>query len=84
MSRFILIALILTGCTREIVRYETVPLPIPRQADLPTVYGSELQCLSDDVYNRMFLRQTLLDRDLDVCRSLICSTHPEGECPEEE
>lgn len=80
----LLLGLSLSSCTREIIRYQQVPLYLPGKATLPTVQRGELQCLTQDVAERLETHRNLIIRDRDICRAVVCSTHPEGECPKEE
>lgn len=78
----ILTLMVCVGCTREVVRYKSVPLFMPELSELPTATGAELQCLSDDTYARLVQREALIKQDRDVCREILCTTQPE--CEKEE
>lgn len=75
----LILTLMVCGCTREVVRYASIPLPMPALSELPTATGAELQCLSDDTYARLVQREALIKQDRDVCRAVICTTQPECE-----
>lgn len=75
--RSLLLALLLVGCTpKPVVVYQQHPLTAPPRIPLPTISGSELQCLSDDVYIRMKLRELVLQKQVELCESEILSMHP--------
>jgi hypothetical protein len=69
----------LIGCTREVIRYQMIPLPIPQDSPLPPVKAEELQCLSDSAYDRLFEREDLLIRDRSVCKAILGTTHDQEE-----
>lgn len=71
------LALLLVGCTHEVIKYQSVPLPVPAKPELPIVMRSELTCLADDVYSRLIYRELLLKRHAEVQTAVICSTHPQ-------
>lgn len=77
----LLLTLMVIGCATD-PRYQSVSLPMPALSILPTIHGSELQCLSDDVYGRLVLREELIKQDRDAARAVICSTIPECEAEE--
>jgi hypothetical protein len=67
------------GCTPIVqTKYITQELHIDPKPVLPKVTGEELQCLSKDVYQRLYDRQRLLIEDDLVCRAIIESTKPTG------
>lgn len=70
--------LLLTGCATEVVRYASVPLPLPAKPELPVVSRTELQCLPEDVYSRLAYRELLIRKHVEVQAAVICSTHPKG------
>lgn len=73
----LLLALLLIGCVpKPVVVYQQYPLTAPPRIPLPTIQGYELQCLSDDVYIRMKLRELVLQKQVELCESEILSTHP--------
>lgn len=78
----ILTLMLLAGCVREVVRYQSVPLPYPTLADLPGVSDAELECISLDARLRLEARQQQMREDLKACMGVICSTHPECEAEE--
>lgn len=77
----LLLTLMVIGCATA-PRYQSVVLPMPALSTLPTIDGSELQCLTDDVYGRLVLREELIKQDRDAARSVICTTIPECEAEE--
>jgi len=64
----------LSGCTTEAIRYQSIPLPLPAKPELPTVSRLELECLSDEVYSRLAYRELLLKKHIEVQAAVICST----------
>lgn len=77
----LILTLMVIGCATA-PRYQSVVLPMPALSTLPTIQGSELQCLSDDVYGRLVVREALIKQDRDAARAVICSTIPECEAEE--
>lgn len=78
----ILLALLLAGCSHEVIRYRPVPLPIPSDPELPTISRDELSCLEESVYSRLVYRELLLKQDRSACKAVICTTRTD--CPKEE
>lgn len=81
-SVLILTLIVCVGCTREVVRYTSVPLPYPVLADLPGVSDAELECISEDARLRLEARQQQMREDLEACMAVLCTTHPECEAEE--
>lgn len=77
----LILTLMVIGCATA-PRYQSVSLPMPALSTLPTIQGSELQCLSDNAYSRLVLREELIKQDRDAARAVICSTIPECEAEE--
>ena len=65
--------LLLTACSTQPV-YITQPLPLPDRPDLPTLQATELQCLTDDAYQRLVTRDILLRQYSEQCEAVIKST----------
>ena len=71
----LLLALLLVGCVpKPVVVYQTAELRVPSRPVLPTVSGAELQCLSDDAYTRLVVRERAIQRHVEMLESLIEST----------
>ena len=68
---YIPIILLMTGCSSFI----SVPLPLPVKPDLPKIQSSELECLSQDAYDKLLKRDILRENYEDKLRSIIQSTH---------
>lgn len=71
----ILTLMVLAGCTHEVIRYQSVPLPLPLLLDLPAVTDAELACIEEGARLRLEARQHQMREDLKACFSVICSTH---------
>lgn len=78
----ILTLMVCIGCTRVVPHYQSVSLPMPALSTLPTIDGHELQCLTDDAYGRLVMREQLIKQDRDAARAILCSTIPECEAEE--
>lgn len=67
--------LIVSGCTQP--RYVLVPveLPLPQRPLLPTVTAGELDCLSDDVVDRIEARDDLRRQSQEELEAIIKATH---------
>ena len=52
-----------------------VELPLPARPVLPKVLGVELQCLTQDVYDRLRKRDILKDIHRDKLEAIIGATH---------
>lgn len=60
MLRSIFLALLLVGCSPIVeTRFVRPTLDRPNMPILPKVYGTELECLSKDAYQRLYDRQRL-------------------------
>lgn len=77
-KRLALIAMILTmtGCPAPAPQLpiQTQPLPLPARPVLPAIKGSELDCLSGDVYQRLAERQRRLRQYAEELEVIIQST----------
>lgn len=75
---FLIVLLVwMAGCAPVIQKeYIAQELHIDPKPVLPKVTADELQCLSKDVYQRLYDRQRLLIEDDLVCRAIIDSTKP--------
>lgn len=71
----LLLVLALAGCTPERIVYVPIELPLPAKPVLPTVKAAELECLPDDVVDRIEARDDLRRDDQDELRAIIRSTH---------
>lgn len=70
--RWLCLALLLTSCANPRIEYRPVPAwLIPARPMLPTVKAAELQCLADDVYERLAMRDRLRAQEADELRALL-------------
>jgi hypothetical protein len=68
---FLIVLLLLSGCTAA-YRYVAVPPGlIPPRAELPAISSDRLQCLSDDTYTALVTRERLLLEELGDYRALV-------------
>jgi hypothetical protein len=73
MSRVaaLFLVLVLAGCTTA-YRYVVVPPHlIPIQADPPSVYAVELECLTDETYLKLVEREQTIRFEIDQYRALL-------------
>ena len=66
-----LLALTLSACQTV---YTTQPLPMPPRPELPTVQASEVECLSDDAWKKIVLRDQALRSYTKELEAVIQST----------
>lgn len=64
------------GCTEVQVQY--VPMDLSNQISekplLPKIKATELQCLTNEVYQKLYDRERLIKEDALSCRAIIEST----------
>lgn len=70
----LLVAGLMVGCAVPKYIFVPVALPLPAKPTLPTVTAAELQCLPDDVVDRIEARDDLRRQDQDELRAIIEST----------
>jgi len=68
----VIIFLSLVACSGSPV---VVKLPLPVRPDLPVIIGAELQCLSNDAYDRLRKRDILQDGHILKLEAIIRTTH---------
>lgn len=70
-----LIAAFLTiaGCSSVTVK--TDPIPLPVSPELPAITAQELECLSQDTFEAMVLREQTLRSYITTLQELILTTH---------
>lgn len=73
--RAALLALLLAGCAQPKYIFVPVELPLPQRAVVPTVTAEELECLSDDVVDRIEARDDIRRQSQDELEAVIRSTH---------
>jgi hypothetical protein len=61
----------LIGCSTFI----SVPLPIPSRPELPKITGIEIQCLTNEVYEKFRRRDILQDGHIDKLEGILRATH---------
>lgn len=76
----VIVALSLAGCATAPVKYQPVQLPLPEKPLLPTVAGTELQCLSDPSYVAVKTRDRLQAKYVRELEAVICTTRKKP-CP---
>lgn len=68
--------LALSACAAQPeVRYVAQPIPLPTQPELPAIQSEELECLSEDVYQRLVKRELLQRHYIATLENLIKTTH---------
>lgn len=78
----ILTLMVCVGCAREVIRYQSIPLPLAPDPQLPTIARTELECLDEEVYSRLVYRELLIKQHRDSLRAVICTTR--DDCPDED
>jgi len=76
--RLLILAALVSGCAAQ-PTFVTNPLPLPVRPVLETVSDSELECLSDDAYERLVLRDMKRRQFAEELEAVIISTHPKDE-----
>ncbi len=71
------LSLLLPGCARQPI-YVTEPLPLPVRPLLPSVYAHELDCISNDTYQRLVTRELKRRQYAETLETIIQSTHKEA------
>jgi hypothetical protein len=73
--RYLLLLLALTACTPVIqTEYVTQPLTHDPRPVLPKISAQELQCLSDETYQKLFDRQRLVVEYASSLEAILDST----------
>ena len=81
LANALVLVMLLSGCTREIVRFQLAPLYLPEPPTLPTLARERLQCLGDD-YEILFAREDLIREHRVQLKDVICTTwNGEKVCP---
>jgi len=69
--RLILIGIIfLSGCA-----VQSVKLPLPTMGEVPKIQPAELQCLTNETYEKLRKRDIIRENHADKLESIIRSTH---------
>lgn len=63
------------GCTTTEYVYVQEPVPVPERPELPTIAPDELSCLSDSAYERLVVRDQMLQSHVRRLEALIRTTH---------
>ncbi len=58
------------------VEYIPVELPLPPELELPSIPAQALQCVPQDAYDALVLRDRLQTERRKMLREIIRSTHP--------
>ena len=61
----------LIGCSS----YQIVALPLPLMGELPKITPVEVQCLTDETYDKLRRRDILQENHIDKLEGVINSTH---------
>lgn len=69
-----LLALALMGCAQPKYIFVPVALPLPQRPQVPTVTAKELECLADDVVDRIEARDDIRRESQDELEAIIRST----------
>lgn len=75
-AAIIFLTLTSTGCATR-TEYQLAPLPMPPRPDLPRLDAADLECLSDDAYDRLVRRDLARRHYSDELEAVIRSTHLE-------
>ena len=65
----------LAGCATTEPVFVQEPLPVPDRPNLPTLNADMLQCLSDDAYEALVVRDTMLQEHVRRLEAIIQTTH---------
>lgn len=68
------LCLILTGCTTEVIRYQTLPLSHGPRPKLPAIQESEIECLQQDTILAFWRREKLMADYISELETTIDST----------
>lgn len=66
---------LLLGCATTTTEFVQEPIPIPARPHLPVVQPDALQCISDDAYEALAIRDTLLQEHIRLLERLLLTTH---------
>ena len=70
-SILLIVIIFLSGCASIA---ETPKLPLPQELNLPTMVATELECLSDDTYEKLVRRDVMLQGRIKTLRNIIKTT----------
>lgn len=71
------VIIFLAGCATTEPVFVQEPLPLPDRPNLPTVQGDMMQCLSDEAYEALAVRDTMLQEHVRRLEAIIETTHSE-------
>ncbi len=75
----IISTMMVSGCAPRVeYRYIERHIVAPPAPVLPRIKAHELECLSDDVYRRLYERERLRREDSERLRAIIHSTEPKS------
>lgn len=63
------------GCATTEPVFVQEPLPVPDRPSLPTINADSLQCLTDEAYEVLVVRDTMLQEHVKRLESIIQTTH---------
>jgi len=70
----ILLVLLLTGCTEIQYIQHDLTGELRENPVLPKIKSSELMCLTNDTYQKLYDRERLIREDALTCRAIVEST----------
>jgi len=65
----------LAGCATTEPVFVQEPLPVPDRPNLPALNADHLQCLSDEAYEALVVRDTMLQEHVKRLEAIIRTTH---------
>jgi len=69
----------LTACATTTEVFVQEPLPLPDRPTVPTVSADDLQCLSDEAYEALAVRDQIRVEHIRRLEAVILSTHVPSE-----
>lgn len=69
------ITLLVAGCTTTKTDYTAPPLPLPDRPSLPLVPAETLECLTDEDYEALAVRDAALQQHIRRLEAIIRTTH---------
>lgn len=65
----------LTACATTTEVFISEPLPLPDRPTVPTVSGDDLECISDEAYEALAVRDQIRVEHIRRLEGIILSTH---------
>ena len=69
----VIVVILSSGC--DLLQVKNPPLPLPAPLDLPKISRDSLQCLDDETFTKLTVRDSILLVNDKVLRAIILSTH---------